>query len=454
MLIRFFVQNVFSFGEEKEFNMIPNPNGKREQEHKYAMDGFHILKLSSIYGANAAGKSNLIMALHLLRDIVVYDKINVRQPETQFKFRDEKEMSQILGVEFFQNGKAYYYALQILGTTIEKEELYESGLGRKEDQLVYERKTDEKGKTTILFFAEFEKEEENRVLKKVIEENLSKPNQPLMTLLTTLNKLSLQKVQQALDWFRYSLMILTPESRPVALAHMIDHEPPFRQYAQETVKALQLGISELKVETKSVKDFFGEGQEERIDSLIRRIESSPLKQVPINYDTGEEIVAVKEGEGYFVKQLTANHIGKQGRTALFRMPEESDGTQRILDLLPAFKDVFSNEIVYLIDEIERSIHPILIKELVRKFAADTHTKGQLIFTTHETNLLDQHIFRQDEIWLTEKDKNGCSDLYSLSDFKVHSTIDIQKGYLTGRYGSIPFLGNLQDLNWHNYDTTE
>ena len=79
------------------------------------------------------------------------------------------------------------------------------------------------------------------------------------------------------------------------------------------------------------------------------------------------------------------------------------------------------------------------------------TVGQLIFTTHESNLLDQKIFRTDEIWFTEKDNNGSTDIYSLSDFKEHKTKDIQKGYLCGRYGSIPFLSNLQDLGWLNND---
>ncbi|MDC9725519.1 MAG: AAA family ATPase, partial [Gammaproteobacteria bacterium] len=103
-------------------------------------------------------------------------------------------------------------------------------------------------------------------------------------------------------------------------------------------------------------------------------------------------------------------------------------------------------------EIERSIHPLLIKELVKKFSEDTQTQGQLIFTTHESNLLDQKTFRKDEIWFAEKDNEGCTDLYSLSDFKEHNTTDIRKGYLSGRYGSIPFLANLKDLNWHEYDT--
>ena len=79
-------------------------------------------------------------------------------------------------------------------------------------------------------------------------------------------------------------------------------------------------------------------------------------------------------------------------------------------------------------------------------------KSQIIFTTHESNLLDLEIFRQDEIWFAEKKQTGSTDLYALSDFKEHNTIDIRKGYLNGRYGSIPFLANLQDLNWHKYDS--
>ena len=121
---------------------------------------------------------------------------------------------------------------------------------------------------------------------------------------------------------------------------------------------------------------------------------------------------------------------------------------RLLDFIPAFKDLINTDKVFIIDEIERSVHPLLIKELVRKYSEDANTRGKLIFTTHESNLLDQDIFRQVEIWFAEKTPSGSTELYSLSDFKEHNTIDIRKGYLNGRYGSIPFLGNLTDLNWH------
>jgi len=152
-----------------------------------------------------------------------------------------------------------------------------------------------------------------------------------------------------------------------------------------------------------------------------------------------------------VKQIKIIHSSQAGDQS-FTMTEESDGTQRLFDFLPAFQKVTAEPKVFVIDEIESSIHPVLIKELVRKFSHDKNTQGQLIMTTHESNLLDQKLFRRDEIWFVEKDQFGATDLYSLNKFKEHHTIDIRKGYLNGRYGGIPFTGNLVDLNWHEYDT--
>lgn len=454
MLIRFFVNNVLSFGDQKEFMMIPKPNGKRLKEHKYIKDDFSVLKLSSIYGANASGKSNLINALKMIRDIVVNEELYLWQVETQFKFRESEEMPQILGVEFFQNEKAYYYAVKITGNVIDTEELYESGLGKRDDILIFERKTTKEEKTSIRFFAGFEDNKENLVLKNVIEKNLSKPNKPILKLLTTLESPDLQKISEPLSWFEETLQIIGPESKPAGLAHRIDIDSEFKKYTQDTICAFHVGIHNLKTEKKTITEFFGEDNKEFTKELIQNVESSPKKMIGIQTKTGFELVVIKESDEYYVKQLKLEHEGKNSRKAFFDLNEESDGTIRLLDFIPAFKDVFSKDKVYIIDEIERSIHPVLIKELVRKFSEDNFTKGQLIFTTHESNLLDQSIFRQDEIWFTEKNRNGCTDLYSLSDFKEHSTIDIRKGYLTGRYGSIPFLGNLQDLNWHAYDTNE
>ena len=165
-----------------------------------------------------------------------------------------------------------------------------------------------------------------------------------------------------------------------------------------------------------------------------------------------EIVFEKKGDSFLVKHTKITQSDSLGNEAEFDLDELSDGTLRLLDFIPAFRDVTLNRKVYVVDELERSMHPVLAKELVSKFSRDADTKGQLIFTTHESNLLDQSIFRQDEIWFAEKGPKGNTSLYSLSDYKEHNTIDIRKGYLNGRYGAVPFLANLQELNWHAYDT--
>lgn len=444
---------MFSFEETKEFNMLPSPKYKRLDSHKYNIKNFDVLKMASIYGANGAGKSNLIKSLSLLKNIVTKEELPIRFKDLKFKFGDNIENNpQILGIEFFQDEMSYYYGLEILNNIIKTEELYQSGLGKSADKLIFERKTDENDKIHITFLEAFENDKESQVLKKIIEKNLAKPNKPLLKLLTTLNNPFLEKANNALKWFEDTLEIIYPDSKPNALAHKLDFDKEFKHYAEDIMRSFNIGIDGLKSEKKSLKDFFGEDNEDELEELTREIKESPNKMIGLRTRKGDEIIVVSEKQDIFVKQVKLEHTGKSNIKATFNLDEESDGTIRLLDFIPAFKDLVANRKVIVIDEIERSIHPLLIKELIKKFSLDDKTRGQFIFTTHESNLLDQAIFRQDEIWFAEKNKSGSTELYSLSDFKEHNTIDIRKGYLNGRYGSIPFLANLQDLNWHKYDT--
>ena len=171
-------------------------------------------------------------------------------------------------------------------------------------------------------------------------------------------------------------------------------------------------------------------------------------------DSDHPAVALKEGEKIVVKRLIAVHEDHAGQVFSFEIKEESDGTQRVLDFAPALFDVIYEAKTLIIDEINQSIHPYLLKELVAKFVNDANTKGQLIFTTHESNLLDQEIFRQDEVWFAEKKPSGETAFYPLSDYDIRYDLDIRKGYLNGRFGAIPFLGNLKDLKWEQYAEAE
>ena len=140
------------------------------------------------------------------------------------------------------------------------------------------------------------------------------------------------------------------------------------------------------------------------------------------------------------------HSADNGKLVKFELDEESDGSWRLIDYIPLFQILTSDSTVF-IDEFERSIHPSLLKAMVRKILGpESNIKGQLIFSTHDCNLLDQTIFRQDEIWFVEK-KEGKTTMYPLTDFQIRQELDIKKGYINGRFGAIPFLGNLDNLNW-------
>lgn len=429
--------------------MLPNTRYKRLPHHKYDVNGFGLLKMTALYGANAAGKSNLVNAISLLKQIITEEKLPPRFSDKQFKFRDNEHEDQIIAIEFFQDEVPYYYALKINKGIIKTEELYISGLGRKEDELIFERNTGNKGKTRITFFKEFEKINANRVLKFVIEKNLAKPNKPILKLLTTFENNLLETINAPLEWIESTLEIINTYSRPDLLPHIIDIDEKFKLDFLEVLKNLNLGISGVQVVKKKLKDVVDD--EDYLEELLDIMDESSDNMIVFEDDNDNPILAVKENGKAVVKTINLEHTN-QNKRILFDSEEESEGTLRLVDLIPAIFDAIYSGRTFIIDEIEKSLHPLIIKELIRKFSDEKNTNGQLIFTTHESNLLDQDIFRQDEIWFAEKDKDGCTDLYSLSDYKEHNTIDIRKGYLMGRYGAIPFLGNLKDLNWHTYDT--
>ncbi|HZY35017.1 MAG TPA: ATP-binding protein [Mucilaginibacter sp.] len=455
MLIRFAVKNLFSFKEETEFNLLPG-KVKRLSHHKYERNGIDILKLTALYGANGSGKSNLIRSISLLKMMILNGTIPAALINQKFKLSKSALAEPTeLAIEFFANNLIYYYSISINDGLI-IDEYFSSNDSNQNDQLIFHRKF-VNGKSTIEFFPEFEQSNENQVLKNVIEKDLLKNHQSLFTLLDSISNNAFIDIKVAFDWFDKGLTIIYPETRAAGLAEAIDAEKGFKGFANELMSSFNTGIASLKVEAKNIDQYFGKDNQKRIDEIKVELNNNPGKNVAIvtNKPNEEEVVFVNEGGNIRAKRLLFEHKGEKNEIIEFKLSEESDGTKRLLEYLPALNSLVKGPATFIIDEIERSIHPLIVKELVEKFSKDDYTEGQLIFSTHESNLLDQEIFRADEIWFTEKNVLGSSKLYSLSDFKEHNTIDIRKGYLNGRYGAIPFLGNLKDLNWNKFqDETE
>jgi hypothetical protein len=142
-----------------------------------------------------------------------------------------------------------------------------------------------------------------------------------------------------------------------------------------------------------------------------------------------------------LSELITKRIDDTGEPVDFSLDEESSGTCRLLDLAPMLYE--HDERVYVVDELDRKLHPMLTYAFVEEFIKKS--SGQLVLTTHNTYLMNLELLRRDEIWFVQKRADGSTDLYSLAELKVRPDLNIRKGYLTGRFGAIPYLGNLHDI---------
>ena len=443
MLIRVIIKNLLSFREETEFNMLKG-GPRKLNHHVYKVKRLELLKATAIYGANGAGKSNLVKAISLLRKIVISEHIPNNIDDFKFKLnKTGKEDPMYLAIEFIFNDYLYFYEVSINKGKIIEEKLSKSLNNPEKYEILFSRGNQG---DKIKFNDEFEKNEENKILKNVIEKSLLRPDQSLIFLLNRIGESQFKEFKSIFDWFISSLEIIYPESHPTFLPYLIEKDTNFRDFSNLNILAFKTGINTVKAQKIELEKFFGEDNKSEGIQIRNDLINDPDKFIA-RVVNNESIVFYPEGKTIYALNLIFEHIDNEGKSIYFTYQEESDGTKRLLDYMPVFLEVILKDKIYVIDEIERSVHPLLIKELLNKFLSDKETKGQIVFTTHESSLLDQNILRRDEIWFAEKNKQDSTELYPLSEFKVHNTTDIRKGYLNGRYGAIPFLGNLKDLNW-------
>lgn len=449
MLIRFVAKNIFSFNEETEFNLLPNKT-QRLSHHKISHNNVDFLRMSAIYGANGSGKSNLIKSISLLETLVEEGKLESEYNDFKFKLNEENiDIPISLGIEFYSNSKIYYYTITFNNGEILNEYLAESK--KDKDILIFERII-ENNVQKIIFFEGYINDEKNKLFVEVLQEKLLQKDELLLTFLNSKYPDDFEDIKATYKWFDKTLVIIKPDAKPGGIAHILDTNHQLKLFANNLIPSLNTGISKIEIQKEKMEDFFGNIDKKKVKTLTDSIKKDKdTLSVLTHTETGEEATMIYENDEIFIKRLVTSHLDNKGKDVEFNVGMESDGTKRLIDYIPALNGIINNEKVYLIDEIERSIHPITIKEIITKISLDNSAKGQLIFSTHESCLLDQEILRSDEIWFAQKDIDGSSKLYSLSDFNIHSTANIENGYLNGRYGGIPFLSNLKDLNWHEYE---
>lgn len=348
-----------------------------------------------------------------------------------------------LEVEFKQGERYLAYGVQVFNGEILEEWLYMLEVKNEKDVLIFNRVKDKNGRIQLEVTPAYQKTEKERLLIQLYAEEILDHRTPFIHQVH--EKEQYPEIRAAYQWFRDKLFVIYPISRYTDLVSKIIDNKSFRDFTNDVMPKLDTGIAKVAVEKVPFDIFFGEDDKELKADLREQFKKGAERVVL--QAVKNQVAVVKEDDGeLYVHKIVTRHRSKNGSAPDFQLEEESDGTRRLFDLLPALELIINQEVVFFIDEIGRSLHPALLKAFLRLFLS-RKTRGQLIFTTHESNLLDLKLFRQDEVWFMEKDETGSSRAYPLSEFKPRYDLDIRKGYLNGRFGAIPFLGNLKDLNW-------
>jgi AAA15 family ATPase/GTPase len=447
MIVSFSVENFRSFAGEETFSLVAsNRFAGHHEGHAVPIPGGEerVLRTAVLYGANGAGKSNLFKALNFVRNIALNTRgKNSGTGRESFRFGDEADKPSSFDLCFLVKEKLYRFGFKIDDHRIVEEWLVLID-GKREKEL-YERVTGTDDKVTI----------EAKGLKKAggklaaLATVGGPPNQTFLATVRAMLSTSEYGVDLAnvLDWFEDSLTLIRPDSPFRPLGQLLAHDINFLQFASEFLKASSTGVDHLDISKKELTEDQLRSMlpEAIVADIISDMQEDGVAVVGLG--EGSELIVERAGENhYFHITIQAAHEHKTGRVISLKLSDESDGTQRLLQLIPALHQLKTSGGVFVIDEIDRSMHPMLTIKFLEFFLKCCEgEQRQIIVTTHESNLLDLDLLRRDEIWFVEKDKGGATKLYSLADFKVRKDLEIRKHYLQGRFGAVPFLGNIDRL---------
>ena len=408
MLIRFSFKNFKSFKDENCLDM--EATSLKEHEYNVAkVDNGEYLKVSAIYGANASGKTNVLQAFdYMKKRILVSDDSKKNSPideENIYSFMINNDPIALEVEILAKNNKIYKYGFEVLKDKIISEWLFEKRVNK--------------------FYSIFERENNNVSMKpNKISELVNIDERTLFLNIYSKIDRNNEDFSNVYDWF-------------VNSTYLDLGNPNFERFINNRVSLKILSDENYKKELlKFIRTF---------DSGIEGIKTTP-----------DSIEAVKSNNG--IIDIEVIHRGENGELKALPFYLESNGTRKMFHLFDFFMDALKNGMVLFVDELDAKLHPLLTRYIINLFHnSDTNKgNGQLIYSTHDTVNLNKDTFRRDEIWFAEKDKDGISEIYALSDYileddknagkKVRNDATYNKDYLTGRYGAIPVLEEF-DINY-------
>ena len=411
MLIEFSVKNFLSFKNKVTLSMEKGL-GDENLENIVFTNNLELLKNAAIYGANASGKSNLLKALTcailMVRNsniISFGEKIDLVKP---FLLDDnsKNEPSEFEFI-FLINGVKYRYFFNA-DTKKVYDEVLDAYYSQKPTNIFRRTNTNN-----------YEFNSDKNKLEPIAIKNTE--NKLFLSTATTWNY---DKTKDVYLWF----------------ANSIDTYNSFESIASSDLRAYgsdedlkKFALKLLKEEDILIKDITVDYEEKEMDSTVANMLASPLINPRGTYKVKNINIELEH-------EVIIDNNSKQ--TYKLNLSDESSGTKVLFAFAPFLKRAFETTKVIVVDELEKSMHPALVEFIVKLFNNKDINKAssQLIFTTHATNLLNLELLRRDQIWFTEKNPStGVSDLYPLDSFSVRKDENIQKGYINGRYGAIPFI---------------
>lgn len=430
MLIQFSVGNFRSFKERATLSMVAaNTNARDPLINKNntipVNDNLTLLTSTAIYGANASGKSNVVMALAFMRQFVLSSAKETQTGELigvepfRLSTETEKEPS-FFEVVFLVDGIQYRYGFEVNFKQIVSEWLF--SVPSTKEATLFIRELDDI-KPSPKFFKEG----------KGLEEK-TRSNALFLSVVAQFNG---EISRSIIKWFG-RLGVVSGLDDMFYRGYTINQviEGKYKSEIIQLVKSLDIDINDIE----GIK--LDKTQVQLPSSMPEEIRSLFLKSIQ-----DKELLTVQ------TKHPKLDAQGQPVGSVIFDMDQnESHGTQKAFYLAGPIMDVLSQGKVLIIDEMEARLHPLVTRELIRLFnSIETNPKrAQLIFTTHDTNLLSNKLFRRDQIWFVEKDNFCASHLYSLAeikvdDSKVRNDASFEDDYLKGRYGAIPFLGGIKKI---------
>lgn len=438
MLIKLSVENFKSFHEPIEFTMIESNKYRDKVNHKIRVKNVEILKHAVIYGANASGKSNLIEVFKFIQYCIRYE-IPAETVNSFCKiFEENKQKPSKFEIQFSINEKVYAYGFSVIlhNRHIQEEWLYE--LTSSSSIMIFERtygSNIEYGKALLN-----DADEANRL--RTYSQDLIENKICLFLREMNRNKKfaenSLLNIfSNVYEWLTKNIIIMTPTSMDASFEYFYDDTSIDK--VNKIISTFDTGISKANIIEIGFEDLQNKLPKEALQSLYDKLQKLPEgdnKPHRIAMRSRKDFISIDIDSERTVKITTLNL--KHGNSFFdFSFAEESDGTRRIFDILDMLL-IKEEDVVFIVDELERSLHPKLTQRFLSLFSEmHSERKMQLIFTTHESSIMDQALFRRDEFWFVERDQNNISKIYSLDIFKERYDKKLSKAYLEGRYGAIP-----------------